>query len=69
MTYGYELQSLYEDMDIVVSIRMRRLNSIGHINWLDDIRTVEHMFGSLPVGVRRRGRPRSRWRWSVFGHL
>jgi len=68
MTYGYELQNLYEDMDVVILIRIRRLNWIGHISWLDDTRTVEHMFSSLPGGVRRRGRPRSRWR-SVFGHV
>ena len=59
---------LYEDMDIVTLIRMKRLNWIGHINRNDGNRKAEHMFSSLPGGVSRRERPRSRW-WSVFGHI
>jgi len=68
MTYGYELQTLYEGMDIVILIRMRRLNWIGHINRTDDTRTVEHMFSNQPESVRRTGRQSSRW-WSVFGQI
>jgi hypothetical protein len=68
MTYGCKLQILYEYTDIITLIRMRRLNWIGHISWLDDNRSVGHMCCSQPEGVRRTGRPRSRW-WSGFGQI
>jgi len=68
MTYSYELQTLYDGMDIVILIRMRRLKWIGHINPKDNNRTVEHMFSKQPEGVRRRGRQSSKW-WSVFGQI
>jgi hypothetical protein len=55
MTYGVELQTLYEDMDIATLKIMKRFNWIGHISWLDDTRKVEQMFSSQPGGVRRRG--------------
>jgi len=68
MTYGCELQTPYEDMDIVILIRIRRLNWISHIDRKDDNRKVEHMSSKQPEGVRLRGRQRSRW-WIVFGHI
>jgi hypothetical protein len=45
-------------MDIVSLIRVRRLNWIGHINWIDNTSKVEQIFGSQPAGVRTRGRSR-----------
>jgi hypothetical protein len=50
-----------ENVDIVTLITVRRMNWIGHVSRKDDIRKVEHMFGSQPEGVRRKGRHRSRW--------
>jgi hypothetical protein len=63
-----KLQTVYEDTVIITLIRTRRLNWIGHIRWLNDTRKVEHMCCSQPEGVRRTGRPRSRW-WNVFGQI
>jgi hypothetical protein len=42
-------------VDIVTLIRVKRLNCIGPINWIDDAGKVRKIFGSQPKGVRRRG--------------
>jgi hypothetical protein len=48
-------------VDIVTLIRVKRLNCIGPINWIDDTGKVKKIFGSQPKGVRTRGSQRSRW--------
>ena len=41
--------------DIVTLIRVKRLNCIGPINWIDVTGKVRTIFGSQPKGVRTRG--------------
>jgi hypothetical protein len=52
---------LYEDADIFTLIRERRLNLIGHMNWMADFRRAKKTFNSQLEGVRTRGRPRYEW--------
>jgi len=56
-----ELRELYTDLDIVVDIRKKRLEWIGHVARIDRGRTVKKGFWSKPKESRRRGRPRLRW--------
>jgi hypothetical protein len=49
----YKLQTLYEDMDIVTLIKVRRLNRIGHTTQVDDIKKAKLSFNTQPEGARR----------------
>jgi len=42
-------------VDIVTLKRVKRLNCIGPINWIDDTGKVRKIFGGQPKGVRTRG--------------
>jgi len=42
-------------VDIVTFIRVKRLNCIGPINWIDDPGKVRKIFDSQPKGVRTSG--------------
>ena len=44
--YNYELQALYEDVDIVTLISVRRLNWIGHSNRMNDTRKEKQIVKS-----------------------
>lgn len=59
--YNHELQTLYEDVDIVTFIRVRRSSWIGRMNRMDDTRNDKQIFSSEPEGVRTREGPRSSW--------
>jgi hypothetical protein len=55
-----------KDADTITLIRVIRLKRIGHINRKSDTRKVKQIFNSQLGGVRKRGRPRSRWRECVW---
>lgn len=42
-------------VNIVSFVRVKRLNCIGPINWIDDTGKLREVFGSQPKGVRKRG--------------
>ena len=49
-----ELREPYNDLDIVVDIKQKRLGWFGHIVTMDQGRTVKKIFESKPEGSRRR---------------
>jgi hypothetical protein len=56
-----ELQDQYRSADIVTSIKVRRLESAGHVVRMNDERMMKRVFLGNPRGRRKPGRPRLRW--------
>jgi hypothetical protein len=56
-----ELQNAYKSPDIVTEIKIRRLEWLGHIIRMEDIRILEMILNSEPEGRRGVGRPKLRW--------
>jgi hypothetical protein len=56
-----ELQDQYRSANIVRSIKVRRLEWVGHVVRMDDERMVKRVFLGNPGGRRKPGRPRLRW--------
>jgi len=52
-----ELRELYTDLDITSDTRKNRLEWVGHVVRLDQVRRVKKIIESEPEGSRRRGRP------------
>ena len=52
------MRELYKDLDIVVGIKKKSLEWIGHVVRMVKGKTVKKIFGSKPDGNRRRGRHR-----------
>jgi hypothetical protein len=55
-----ELQNQYRSVDIVTSVKVRRLEWAGHVR-MDVERMVKRLFLGNPGGRRKPGRPRLRW--------
>jgi hypothetical protein len=58
---NYELNKLIGNADIVRFIKSRRIAWLGHMMWMDDTRTPKRILQWKPIGMRTRGRPRTRW--------
>jgi hypothetical protein len=56
-----ELQDQYRSADIVISIKVRRLDWAGHVVRMVDERIVKRVFLGNPGGRRKPRRPRLRW--------
>jgi hypothetical protein len=54
------LQDQYKSADILISIKVRRLEWAGHVVSMDDERVVKTVFLAYPGGRRKPGRPRLR---------
>jgi len=67
--HNHELQTLYEGVDIVSHIRVRRPNWIGQVNWMDDTREVEQIFNSQPEGVGTKRMTTSRLWECVWSYM
>ena len=53
---------LFGDLDILLFVRISRLNWIGRISRMDSKRKVGLVFSNNnPQGSRLRGRPKNRW--------
>lgn len=67
--YNFELYAKYTELsngrDIVTHIKTGRLRWAGHIARADENYPPKRIFKSGPVGTRRRGRPRLRWKGGV----
>lgn len=50
--HSHELQTLYEGVDIVSHIRVRRSNWICQVNWMDDTRIPEKSSKFSTVSLR-----------------
>jgi hypothetical protein len=51
-----ELRKLYKDLDVVADIKKKRLEWVGHVVRMDQVRKVKKTFESKQEGSRRRGR-------------
>jgi hypothetical protein len=56
-----ELRELYKARDLVVDIKRKRLEWLGHVIRMDQRRVVKKIFDSKPEGRRKVDRPRLRW--------
>jgi hypothetical protein len=56
-----ELQVVYRKPNIVITIKVRRLEWAGHIVRIPDDGTVKKVFVGKPDGRREAGRPKLRW--------
>ena len=52
-----ELRELYKNLDITADIRKNRLEWVGQVVRMDQVRRVKKIFESEPEGSRRRRRP------------
>jgi hypothetical protein len=58
--YNHELYELFNELDIVKYIRIKRLGWEGHIIRMDKNRTVKKVFNKT-IGIRKIGNPELRW--------
>jgi hypothetical protein len=63
--YNYELYEMFEDSDIVVYIKAKRLAWAEHLTRMSDGRTLKKIFSTKPDGTRSVGRPKLRWKDGV----
>jgi hypothetical protein len=56
-----ELYSLYKEPNIVVDIKIRRLEWVGHIIRMEEERIPKKVLNGNPHVTRPVGRPRTRW--------
>jgi hypothetical protein len=61
MRTNTEIQELFKQPDIVVTIKTGRIRWAGHVQRMPETRSVKKVFFGKPDGRRRRGRPRKRW--------
>ena len=67
---NFELYEIFDDMDVVKRIKLRRLHWLGHVVRMDEQAPARRTFESAPSGgSRRRGRPNLRWRDQVEDNL
>jgi hypothetical protein len=59
----------YKSQGIITVRKIGRLEWLGHIIRMDEIRSVKKIFGGKLEGRRSRGRPRLRWINGVEGDL
>ena len=52
---------MFGDFDILSSVRISRLNWIGHVCRMDSNRRVSQVFNYNPQGRQLRGQPKNRW--------
>jgi len=56
-----ELMNKYKSQDIVMVIKIRRLEWLGHVIRMNETRSVKKIFEGKLEGRRSKGRPRLRW--------
>jgi hypothetical protein len=64
--YNRELYELFNEPDTVKYIQINRLGWAGHVICMDNNRTVEKVFNTKQVGIRKTGRPKLRWEDDVI---
>jgi hypothetical protein len=64
-----ELMTKYKASDIVNVIKIRRLEWLGHVVRMNEIRSVKKIFEGKLEGRKGRGRPRLRWTNDVGENL
>jgi hypothetical protein len=64
--HNHELYKLFNEPDIVKSIKINRLGWAGHVISMDNNRTVKKVLDTKPIGTRKIGRPKLRWEDNVI---
>jgi hypothetical protein len=59
--YNHELYELFNGPDIVKYIKLIRLVWAGHVIHMDNNRTVNKVFNTKPIAIRKTGKPKLRW--------
>lgn len=67
--FNHELLELMGNEDIVKFIKAQRLRWAGHLERMDEGRAPRRASEMVCMTMRRRGRPRSRWREEVENDL
>jgi hypothetical protein len=60
---------MYTKRNIVTTVKVRRLEWVGHIVRMSDDRTVKKVFLEKPDGRREAGRPKLRWLYRIENDL
>jgi hypothetical protein len=61
MTTNEEVHRIYQELDLVTTIKTLRLKRLGHVNRMEDHKEPKTALQSIPGGGRRRGKSRKRW--------
>ena len=64
-----ELRDLYQDADLVASIKTQRLRWLGHVLRMDKERVPIRLLDGQIQGNRKRGRPKKRWMDAIHEDL
>ena len=59
--YNHDLYEMFNDSNIVIYIKAKRLAWAGHLLRMSDERTLKKIFNTKPDGTRSVGRPKLRW--------
>ena len=59
--HSAELHALYSSLNIIRSLKSRRLRWAGHVAHMEQSRNAYRVLVGKPEGKRRLGRPRHRW--------
>jgi len=59
--YNYELYEIFNDLNFVIYIKVKRLAWAGHLMHMNGNKTLKKIFNTKLDGVRRVGRPKMRW--------
>jgi hypothetical protein len=60
-----ELDNLIKRRNLVNFIKAQRISWFGHISRMEAGRTVKRIYDSQPHAIRKRGRPKIRWKVDV----
>lgn len=64
-----ELRNIYKEPLISAYIRSQRIRWIGHIERMNGDRMPKIILQRKPIGKKKKGRPRKRWKNEVIGDL
>jgi hypothetical protein len=60
-TYNLELYKLFNEPDIIRVIKVKRLESVGHLTRAGENRMIKKVFNTKPEGTMKVGRPKLKW--------
>jgi hypothetical protein len=63
--YNKELYDLFKEPKLSITIRIARLRWAGHVRTMDEDALPRRIMYVTPIGQRKTGRPKARWREEV----
>jgi hypothetical protein len=63
--YNYELYEIFDETNIFIYIKVKRVAWAGHLVHMNNDRKLKKIFNTKPDGVRSFGRPKLRWEHGV----